>query len=155
MDLFEYDWLGRNGQRHRAEVLNFLGVRVLQEGDLDALQDWLETEIGRTGAEFDVMHRSYRPVVLGAQGSAAEPVSVATSDPLGDAALRGGLAGTDCGGSCAGNGRADGDVAERSPTRRSDLPRSRPIPAGLPWKVYSRLRRDCRSFTGLSCRAVC
>ncbi|WP_292537135.1 DUF4158 domain-containing protein [Mesorhizobium sp.] len=33
-ELFDYDWSGRNGQRHRAEILGFLGVRALEPHDL-------------------------------------------------------------------------------------------------------------------------
>jgi TnpA family transposase len=44
-ELFDYDWSARNGQRHRAEILEFLGVGAFEMGDQDALREWLEAEI--------------------------------------------------------------------------------------------------------------
>jgi TnpA family transposase len=52
-DLFEYDWSGRNGQRHRMEVLQVLGVRAVEAHDLEALKDWLATEVCPTGAGLE------------------------------------------------------------------------------------------------------
>lgn len=44
-ELFDYDWSGRNGQRHRADILEFLGVCAFEMSDQDALRAWLEAEI--------------------------------------------------------------------------------------------------------------
>ncbi|SDR64270.1 protein of unknown function [Rhizobiales bacterium GAS113] len=52
-DLFEYDWSGRNGQRHRMEILQVLGVRAVEAHDLEALKNWLATEVCPTGAGLE------------------------------------------------------------------------------------------------------
>lgn len=52
-ELFDYDWSGRNGQRHRADILEFLGVRSFEMGDQDALRMWLETEVCPSDAGLD------------------------------------------------------------------------------------------------------
>jgi hypothetical protein len=36
-ELIDYDWSGRNGQRHRAEIQDLLGIRTLEAPDLEAL----------------------------------------------------------------------------------------------------------------------
>ncbi|SDR63364.1 protein of unknown function [Rhizobiales bacterium GAS113] len=51
-DLFEY-WSGRNGQRHRMEILQVLGVRAVEAHDLEALKDRLATEVCPTGAGLE------------------------------------------------------------------------------------------------------
>lgn len=53
MELIDYDWSGRNGQRHRAEIQDFLGIRTLEAPDLEALRRWLETEVCPSGAALE------------------------------------------------------------------------------------------------------
>lgn len=48
-ELFDYDWSGRNGQRHRLEILNFLGIRAVEAHDFEALKDWLAMEVCPSG----------------------------------------------------------------------------------------------------------
>ncbi|TIS62008.1 MAG: DUF4158 domain-containing protein, partial [Mesorhizobium sp.] len=61
VELFDYDWAGRNGQRHRLEILNILGIRALEAHDLEAFKDWLATEVCPSGmglaATFEAIER--------------------------------------------------------------------------------------------------
>ncbi len=52
-ELRGYDWSGRNGQRHRAEITEFLGVRSLEAHDLRALEVWLEVGFCPSGAGME------------------------------------------------------------------------------------------------------
>jgi len=57
-DLAEYGWTNRLGQRHRADILQFLGFSPLKEGDLAHLGTWLEVEICPVGADDEAAHEA-------------------------------------------------------------------------------------------------
>ena len=41
--LYEYDWNGRTGRRHRDAILEFLGVRPFDDAGEEAFRTWLMT----------------------------------------------------------------------------------------------------------------
>jgi hypothetical protein len=41
--LYEYDWNGRTGRRHRDAILEFLGVRTFDDAGEEAFRTWLMT----------------------------------------------------------------------------------------------------------------
>ena len=44
-DLCQYDFSGRSGRRHCAEILRHLGFRRMKRADRAALADWIATEL--------------------------------------------------------------------------------------------------------------
>lgn len=44
-ELPEYDWKSRTAQRHRLEVLDFLGIKKTTTGDRDQFKEWLIDEL--------------------------------------------------------------------------------------------------------------
>src|SRR3546814_1191390 len=44
-DLEGYDWLGRSGRRHRAEILDHLGFRRARRQDMQAAAAWTGLEL--------------------------------------------------------------------------------------------------------------
>ena len=44
-DLADYDWLGRSGRRHRAEILTHLGFRRARQQDMRDAAAWTGSEL--------------------------------------------------------------------------------------------------------------
>jgi hypothetical protein len=78
-ELFDYDWTGRNGQRHRAEILSILGVQVFEASDLDALEVWLEATVCPSGASLEA---AIEAICRWCQEHKVEPPSQSTSQRL-------------------------------------------------------------------------
>ncbi len=53
-DLIGYGWAGRHGQRHRVELLAFLGIQPFDDADRQALDVWVETELCASGTAMAV-----------------------------------------------------------------------------------------------------
>ena len=54
-DLSGYDWSGRTGRRHRAEILNFLAHRRMRADDRRELSDWLRDALCPLGGSTNEM----------------------------------------------------------------------------------------------------
>ena len=52
-DLDVYDWGGRTGQRHRKQILSFLGLRRPSGEDLQRLRTWLTAEVLALDVPFE------------------------------------------------------------------------------------------------------
>lgn len=52
-DLDVYDWNGRTGQRHRKQILSFLGLRRPSGEDLQRLRTWLTAEVLALDVPFE------------------------------------------------------------------------------------------------------
>jgi len=178
-DLDGYDWSGRSAQRHRAEILDRLGVRTIAPGDLEALSAWLEAEVCPRGESLDAMidaayhhclargHQAPSPSTLGRLARSArrgfEDAFLArlagrlSSSAV--AAMEATLAGTGGGPSFAALKADPGRVALESLLgvadrlafiRRLDLPRD--ALAGVAAPVIERLRRRVAQESGWEMR---
>lgn len=54
-DLEGYDFSGRSGRRHCAEILRHLGFRRMKRADRCTLTDWIATELCPRGMSIDAM----------------------------------------------------------------------------------------------------
>ena len=54
-DLEGYDFSGRSGRRHCAEILRYLGFRRMKRVDRGVLADWISTALCPTGMSVGVM----------------------------------------------------------------------------------------------------
>lgn len=54
-DMTAYDWLGRSGRRHRAEILVYLGFRRVRQQDMRDLAAWTGSELCPLGLSVSEM----------------------------------------------------------------------------------------------------
>ncbi|MEC5293528.1 DUF4158 domain-containing protein [Aurantimonas sp. C2-6-R+9] len=54
-DLSDYDFAGRSGRRHRAEILRHLGFRRMKPADREALAAWISSELCPSGMTVGAM----------------------------------------------------------------------------------------------------
>src|SRR3546814_8945777 len=55
-ELEGYDWLGRSGRRHRAEILDHLGFRRARRQDMQAAAAWTGLELDRKSTRLNSSH---------------------------------------------------------------------------------------------------
>ena len=112
-DLEGYDFSGRSGRRHCAEILRHLGFRRMKRSDRSALagldSDGIlpQREVGRRDARGSFLWCR----ITGFSARRARRWNVGA---LGAAMLRGFISWRRCGSPSLGNGCADGSIADRS-----------------------------------------
>ncbi len=75
-DLAAYDWLGRSGRRHRAEILAHLGFRRARQKDMRDAAAWTGSELcplGLPASEMITARRTFEEKVLEAIASSLSP----------------------------------------------------------------------------------
>lgn len=58
--LYDYQWLGRTGTRHRQEIFEFLGITRISLADKTLFSEWLNRDLFPQGAEIeDAINEAY------------------------------------------------------------------------------------------------